>query len=81
MTTKEMFELPRPHRRCALIRAVERHVLGVIAIEDIQYRIATAEEKYDGKIPAITETQILYTDALYSVAYAYEDQINKGESA
>lgn len=76
MTVKEMFELPQPQRRRRLVDAVDSYVLGVIPMEDVCYKMASMEDILDGKIPAMTKKQILNTDAVYRVAYEYEDVIN-----
>ena len=80
-TVKEMFDLPQPQKRQALVDAVTSHIIGVVPLDDIRYRMATLEEIVTDKIPKITEKQILTTDLIYDAAYKYEDTINKAEEA
>ena len=81
MTVKEMFDLPEPQKREALVEAVTSHIIGVVPLVDIRYRMASIEEIVTDKIPKITEKQILTTDKIYACAYKYEDIINKAEEA
>lgn len=80
-TVKDMFELPEPQKRESLVDAVRDHLIGVVPLVDIRYRMATLEEIVTDKIPKITEKQILTTDLIYDAAYKYEDIINKAEEA
>ena len=75
-TVKEMFDLPEPQKREALVDAVRDHLIGVVPLIDIRYRMASIEEIVTNKIPKITETQILTTDKIYDAAFRYRDFIN-----
>tara|TARA_R110002110_G_scaffold84538_1_gene219548 strand:- start:830 stop:1213 length:384 start_codon:yes stop_codon:yes gene_type:complete len=80
-TVEDMFELPEPQKRESLVDAVKEHILGVVSLSDIQYSMASIEERVTNKIPKITETQILTTDKIYKTAIAYQDLINDAIAA
>ena len=80
-TVEDMFELPEPQKRESLVNAVREHLIGVISLSDIQYSMASIEERVTNKIPKITETQILTTDKIYKTAFTYQDLINDAIAA
>ena len=80
-TVKDMFELPEPQKRESLVDAVKEHLIGVVPLIDIQYSMASIEERVTNKIPKITKTQILTTDKIYEIAFTYQDFINDAIAA